>query len=152
MENNKLIAYSSKIQKIILLIAWIIVIIIFSLLIILVDEVRLYLIIIAIVILPISGVVVINILRNNSPIAFEIQDDKLVLYKRTGVVSININEIVKVKVNDNYGSFDGCVYTKTGKYPIHYLIKEQRKIFNQFVEVFDSKNIPVEITSVNIGD
>ena len=94
MENNKLIAYSSKIQKIILLIVWIIVIIIFSLLIILVDEVRLFLIITDIVTLSISGVVVINILRNNSSIAFEIQDDKLVLYKRTGVVSININEIV----------------------------------------------------------
>ena len=152
MENRKLIAYSSKIQKIILLIVWIIVIIIFSLLIILVDELRLFLIITAIVTLSISGVVVINILRNNSPIAFEIQDDKLVLYKRTGVVSININEIVKVRVNDNYGSFDGCVYTITGKYPIHYLIKEQRKIFKQFVETFKSKNIPVEITSVNIGD
>ncbi|MGM9899166.1 MAG: hypothetical protein ACI32E_01140 [Bacilli bacterium] len=121
-------------------------------LIVLFDEVRLYLIISSIVILPIFGVVVINILRNNSPISFEIQDDKLVLYKRTGVFSININEIVKVKVNDIYGSFDGCVYTKTGKYPIHYLIKEQRKIFKQFVEAFKSKNIPVEITSVNIGD
>lgn len=152
MENIKLIAYSSKIQKIILLIVWIVLIVLFSFLIILFDEVRLYLIISAIVILPIFGVVVINILRNNSPIAFEIQDDKLVLYKRTGVVSININEIVKVKVNDNYGSFDGCVYTKTAKYPIHYLIKEQRKIFKQFVEAFKSKNIPVEITSVNIGD
>lgn len=152
MENNKLIAYSSKIQKIILLIVWIILIVLFSFLIVLFDEVRLYLIISAIVILLIFGVVVINIFRNNSPIAFEIQDDKLVLYKRTGVFSININEIVKVKVNDNYGSFDGCVYTKTGKYPIHYLIKEQRKIFKQFVEAFKSKNIPVEITSVNIGD
>ena len=49
-----------------------------------------------IIVLGLFGVVVINILRNNSPIAFEIQDDKLVLYKRTGVVSININEIVKV--------------------------------------------------------
>ncbi len=152
MENNKLIAYSSKIQKIILLIVWIILIVLFSFLIVLFDEVRLHLIISAIVLLPVFGVVIINILRNNSPIAFEIQDDKLVLYKRKGVFSLNINEIVKVKVNDNYGSFDGCVYTKTSKYPVHYLIKEQRKIFKQFVEVFKSKNIPVEITSVNIGD
>ena len=74
MENNKLIAYSSKIQKIILLIVWIVLIVLFSFLIVLFDEVRLYLIISAIVILPIFGVVVINILRNNSPIAFEIQD------------------------------------------------------------------------------
>ena len=145
MENNKLIAYSSRIQKIILLIVWIVLIVLFSFLIVLFNEVRLYLIISAIVILSISGVVVINILRNNSRIAFEIQDDKLVLYKRTGVISININEIVKVKVNDNYGSFDGCIYTKTGKYPIHYLIKEQRKIFKQFVKVFESMNIPVKI-------
>lgn len=152
MENNKLIAYSSKIKKIILLNVWIILIVLFSFLIVLFDEVRLYLIISAIVILPVFGVVIINILRNNSPIAFEIQDDKLVLYKRKGVFSININEIAKVKVNDNYGSFDGCVYTKTSKYPVHYLIKEQRKIFKQFVEVFKSKNIPVEITSVNVGD
>lgn len=152
MENNKLIAYSSKIQKIILLIVWVILIVLFSFLIVLFEETRLFFIITAIVILSISGVVVINILRNNSPIAFEIQDDKLVLYKRTGVISININEIVRVKVNDNYGSFDGCVYTITGKYPIHYLIKEQRKIFKQFVEAFKSKNIAVEITSVNIGD
>lgn len=152
MENRKLIAYSSKIQKIILLIVWIIVIIIFSLLIILVDEVRLFLIIAAIVTLSISGAVVINILRNKSPKAFEIHDDKIILYKRTGVVSININEIVRVKVNGNYGSFDGCVYTITGKYPIHYLIKEQRKIFEQFVGVFKSKNIPVEIVTTSIGD
>lgn len=152
MENNKLIAYSSKIQKIILLIVWIVLIVLFSFLIVLFDEVRLYLIISAIVILSISGVVVINILRNNSPIAFEIHDDKLVLYKRTRVISININEIVKVKVNDNYGSFDGCIYTKIGKYPIHYLIKEQRKIFKQFVKVFEAINIPVEIVSIDIGD
>ena len=53
MENNKLIAYSSKIQKIILLIVWIILIVLFSFLIVLFDEMRLYLIISAIVILPI---------------------------------------------------------------------------------------------------
>jgi hypothetical protein len=121
MENNKLIAYSSKIQKIILLIVWIILIVLFSFLIVLFDEVRLYLIISAIVILPIFGVVVINILRNNSPIAFEIQDDKLVLYKRTGVVSININEIVKVKIGKDdeivYKNYDvkDLEFTKTEK-------------------------------------
>ena len=152
MENNKLIAYSSKIQKNILLIAWIIVIIIFSLLIVFVDEVRLFLIIVAIVTLSISGVVVINILRNKSPIAFEIQDDKIILYKRMGVISIDISEIIRVKVNDNYGSFDGCIYTINDRYPIHYLIKEQRKIFKQFVKLFKYKGIPVEIVSTSIGD
>lgn len=87
-----------------------------------------------------------------SPIAFEIKDDKLIMYRRTGVVSININEIIRVKVNDNYGSFDGCVYTVTDRFPIYYLIKEQRKIYRQFVEVFKSKNIPVEIVTKSIGD
>ena len=152
MGNDKLMAYNSKFQKILFLIIWILLIVLFTFLIILFKEVRIYFIINAIIVLSIFGVVVINLLLNKSPIAFEIQDDKLVLYKRTGVVSININEIVRVKVNDNYGSFDGCIYTKIGKYPLHYLIKEQRKIFEQFVKVFESKNIPVEIVSVNIGD
>ena len=92
MENNKLIAYSSKIQKIILLIVWIIVIIIFSLLIILVDEVRLFLIIAAIVTLSISGAVVINILRNKSPKAFEIHDDKIILYTDGVTEAMNCNK------------------------------------------------------------
>lgn len=152
MENEKLIAYSSKIQKIILLIAWFIVVIIFSLLIVLVDEVRLFLMIVAIITLSISGVVVINLLRNKSQIAFEIKDDKLILYKRTGVVSINISDIIRVKVNDNYGSFDGCIYTINGRYSIHCLIKKQRKIFKQFVEIFECKGIPVEIVSTSMGD
>ena len=82
MENSKLIAYSSKIQKNILLIVWIVLIVLFSFLIVLFDEIRLFLIITAIVTLSISGVVVINILRNKSPKAFEIQDDKIILYKR----------------------------------------------------------------------
>ena len=80
------------------------------------------------------------------------ENDKFIFYRRKGVYSININEIIRVKVNDNYGSFDGCVYTKTDNYPIHYLLKGQRKIFNQFVEIFKLKNILVEIVSVSIGD
>lgn len=142
--NEKLVAYKSKIIPKILFIIWILLIIIFLFFFISFQYHRLYSIIPATIIIPIMGVIVIDNLCDKNDISFEIKNNNLILYKRNTII-IDLNNIEKVKLVDNYGSFDGVIYSYHGNYSMHFLIKEQRKIYDEFIAIMKNHNIKINI-------
>jgi len=147
---NNLTAYNSQKQKVILLIISILGLLLLFTTLFIFDNYKLLFINIIIIYSLITGYINYRYLSDKSLIAFEVKDNLIILYNHNKVVNICFDDIIQVKINDNYGSFDGCILTKSKRYPIHYLIKNQREVFNEFIKILESNNIKVVITSVNI--
>ena len=145
-----LIAYNSKIKKVLFMLSFILVTIVLLVLLILIKEMRLYLFITFLIFLIVTIIISYYLISNKSQIAFEIKGKTIYLYDNNKVSNIEFNEIVKVEINENYGSFDGCIYTKDKKYPMHYLIKEHRKVFENFIKIMKDNRINIKILDVSI--
>src|SRR5699024_9965537 len=61
-------------------------------------------------------------------IAFEINDDKLIIYKIKKQKIILLKDISKFRLCDNSSSFDGCLWEKGKKIKLNYLIKNKKQI------------------------
>lgn len=60
-------------------------------------------------------------------IAFEINDDKLIIYKIKKQKIILLKDISKFRLCDNSSSFDGCLWEKDKKIRLNYLKKIKSK-------------------------
>lgn len=85
----------------------------------------------------------------NNKIAFEINNEKLTVYKRKNIYTINLSDIYKVKIATNNIGFD-CViyYNDNKKIGMHFLVKNFVKINKQFLQIINDINIKVEFYSL----
>ena len=87
-------------------------------------------------------------------IAFEINDDKLIIYKIKKQKIILLKDISKFRLCDNSSSFDGCLWEKDKKIRLNYLIKNKKQILKE-LELFSQEyGFYIEYYSVdyNNGD
>ncbi|MDD4077996.1 MAG: hypothetical protein PHT03_08515 [Bacilli bacterium] len=145
MNNNEYIAINSKIQILFLVIPAIFLItssIFFSISKLLGEIIVIYNII---MILISSILIIISINLFYQPnVAIKIIDEKIFFYKRNFTFFFNINEIKKIKINTNYGSFDTTVYTIDGKRKsFHFLIINSNKKKVEYIKYFKDKGIKV---------
>ena len=71
-------------------------------------------------------------------IAFEINDDKLIIYKIKKQKIILLKDISKFRLCDNSSSFDGCLWEKGKKIRLNYLIKNKKQILKE-LELFSQE-------------
>lgn len=71
-------------------------------------------------------------------IAFEINDDKLIIYKIKKQKIILLKDISKFRLCDNSSSFDGCLWEKDKKIRLNYLIKNKKQILKE-LELFSQE-------------
>lgn len=81
--------------------------------------------------------------KQQTGIAAEIVEDVLILYKKESV-SIPVNEIQRIDINDDYGSFDLIVKTAGKRIHFHCFIKDQIEKKRQLIRYLKSKNINVQ--------
>ncbi len=99
-------------------------------------------------------IVTIRFLLDKSSIAFECDEENLVLYRNDKKTNIPLSEIIEVSINemDNFGgSFDATIHTLNKKYVMHMLIKNRNEVYEQFIEVLKGKGIKIRLREVSIG-
>lgn len=85
----------------------------------------------------------------NHKIAFEINYDELIIYKRKKIFVIKISTITKVKIGKNNIGFDCVVYYNDDKkIGMHFLVKNFVKTNKQFIQTVKDMNIKTEFYSV----
>ena len=84
-------------------------------------------------------------------VAFQIADNKLILYKKH-IIEIPIKNILTVSIHDGDGSFDISIKTQTQKFSMHCFIKEQRKKKDELIALFKNKGIKVDTFDLSGGD
>ena len=83
-------------------------------------------------------------------VAFQIADNKLILYKKH-IIEIPIKNILTVSIHDGDGSFDILVKTPTKKFSMHCFIKEQRKKKDELISLLKGKGTKVDTFDLGGG-
>lgn len=125
--NKKLIAYNSRKLTFTLMVVLIPIFGVIIMLIINAKEVFHWIVLVGVVIcfIIILSMFIYSLLLPN--IAFEINDDKLIIYKIKKQKIILLKDISKFRLCDNSSSFDGCFWEKGKKIKLNYLKKIKSK-------------------------
>lgn len=136
--NKRLIAYNSRKLPFTLMVVLIPIFGVIIMLIINAKEVFHWIVLVGVVIcfIIILSMFIYSLLLPN--IAFEINDDKLIIYKIKKQKIILLKDISKFRLCDNSSSFDGCLWEKGKKIRLNYLIKNKKQILKE-LELFSQE-------------
>lgn len=147
--NKRLIAYNSRKLPFILLVVLIPIFVVIIMLIINAKELFHWIVLVGVIIcfIFILSMFIYSLLLPN--IAFEINDDKLIIYKIKKQKIILLKDINKFRLCDNSSSFDGCLLEKGKKIRLNYFIKNKKQILKELEIISKEYGFYIEYYSVD---
>ena len=140
MDHNKLVAYNSKIQPFIFLLAAIILIPVCHMAVQDEEQHKIWIILffsIIFAIMVFSFLFFMTLPR----IAFEVDHRVLTIYRHSKRISNRLCDISKFEVNGKSLSFDAWIYHTHGRTGIHRVIKRKRRVCKQLFEILNRNRI-----------
>lgn len=150
--NKRLIAYNSRKLSFTLLVVLIPIFVVIIMLIINAKELFHWIVLVGVIIcfIFILSMFIYSLLLPN--IAFEINDDKLIIYKIKKQKIILLKDINKFRLCDNSSSFDGCLWGKGKKIRLNYFIKNKKQILKELEIISKEYGFYIEYYSVDYSN
>ena len=150
--NKRLIAYNSRKLPFTLLVVLIPIFVVIIMLIINVKELFHWIVLVGVIIcfIFILSMFIYSLLLPN--IAFEINDDQLIIYKIKKQKIILLKDINKFRLCDNSSSFDGCLWEKGKNIRLNYFIKNKKQILKELEIISKEYGFYIEYYSVDYSN
>ena len=152
MGKQKLIAYNSRVMPFIFLLCLIPVIFVGVIIGINANEIY-HWIFFGIDIIVTSVLIIVFFYHLSLPdVAFEIIEERMILYKKKSIIEINLKEINSIRICEDSSSFDCSIWVNNQKIEVHYFIKRKKEICIVLEQILTVYGIKVNFYNIDIGD